>query len=55
MNSFLKYFMALTLAGFLVGCEKGPAEEAGGKIDRGVENMKDGVEDACEDVTDENC
>lgn len=55
MNAFIKFVMALSLAGFLIGCEQGPAEEAGEKIDQGVENIKDGVEDTCEDISNENC
>ena len=33
---------ALTLAAF-TGCEKGPAEQAGSKIDKGIDNVKDAV------------
>jgi hypothetical protein len=55
MNTFLRFVMALALAGVMVGCEKGPAEEAGENIDKAVEDVRDGVEDACEEATDENC
>ena len=33
---------ALTLGAF-TGCEKGPAEQAGSKIDKGVDNVKDAI------------
>jgi len=37
----------------LAGCEQqGPAEQAGEKIDRGMENSKDAVSDAVEDAGD---
>jgi len=33
---------ALTLSA-LTGCEQGPAEKAGSKIDKGIENVQDAV------------
>jgi hypothetical protein len=36
--------------GFLQGCEKGPAEEAGENIDEMVTDAGNAIEDACEDV-----
>ena len=46
MNTFVKFIMAMSLAGFLIGCEKGPAEEAGENIDEAVEEVQDEVDDA---------
>lgn len=46
MSTFVKFIMALSLAGFLVACEKGPAEKAGQKIDEAVEEVQDEVDDA---------
>ncbi|TQV78806.1 hypothetical protein FKG94_12350 [Exilibacterium tricleocarpae] len=62
MKYFYSLFIILTLAIGVVGCEEGPAEEAGEKIDRALDDAGDAVkdagnavEDACEDVTGENC
>jgi len=55
MNVFMKYVMALMLGAVLVGCDQGPAEEAGENIDDAVTDTRNAVEDACEDATDENC
>lgn len=55
MSTFMKFIMALSLSTFLIGCDQGPAEEAGEKIDNAVDNVQDSAEDACEDVSDENC
>lgn len=55
MNVFIKYVMALMLGAVLVGCDQGPAEEAGESIDDAVTDTRNAVEDACEDATDENC
>lgn len=46
MNSFVKLIMAMSLAGFLIGCDQGPAEEAGQEIDEAVEEVQDEVDDA---------
>ena len=35
--------VAATSLGFVAGCEKGPAENAGAKVDRGVDKVKDAV------------
>jgi hypothetical protein len=48
MNTFVKLIMAMSLAGVLIGCDQGPAEEAGENIDETVEEMKDDTEDAVE-------
>jgi len=37
--------LALSLIMLLSACEKGPAEKAGEKIDKAVENTKDKVEE----------
>jgi hypothetical protein len=55
MNVFMKYILAIMLGAVLVGCDQGPAEEAGEKIDDAVTDTRNAVEDACEDATDENC
>ena len=41
MNTFVKFIMAMSLAGFLIGCEQGPAEEAGENIDEAVEEVQE--------------
>jgi hypothetical protein len=46
MNTFVKLIMAMSLAGFLIGCEQGPAEDAGENIDEAVEEVQDEVDDA---------
>lgn len=46
MSTFVKFLMAMSLAGFLFGCEKGPAERAGENIDEAVEEVQDEVDDA---------
>ncbi|MGB3609353.1 MAG: hypothetical protein WA987_03170 [Cellvibrio sp.] len=46
MSTFVKFLMAMSLAGFLIGCEKGPAERAGENIDEAVEEVQDEVDDA---------
>lgn len=55
MSTFIKFVMALTLSTVLIGCEKGPAEKAGEKIDNAVEDMRDGAEDTCDKLTDDDC
>jgi len=39
----LSLFTLIGSAAILVGCEKGPAENAGAKVDQGVQNVKDAV------------
>lgn len=55
---------ALMAAALLIGCDSndGKAEQAGEAIDEAVSEVKqrgedlgNEIEDACEDVTDENC
>ena len=46
----------VTVAVFGAGCEKdGPMENAGETMDNALQDMGNGVEDTCEDVTNENC
>lgn len=47
LNKTLIAILALTFAVALTACEKkGPAEEAGEKLDNAVENMGDKIENA---------
>lgn len=50
---FLMVFLVLPLA----ACDSndGPAEKVGKNLDEATDKIKDGVEDACEKATDENC
>ncbi|WP_295628544.1 lipoprotein [uncultured Nitrosomonas sp.] len=53
MNKIILSAFLIVASLMLAGCEqKGPAEQAGEKIDRGVENTKDTVSDAIEDAGD---
>ncbi len=53
MNKIILSAFLILASLMLVGCEKqGPAEQAGEKIDRGVENTKDTVSGAIEDAGD---
>lgn len=53
----MKYFAVLLLLSTLslTACEKGPAEKMGEQIDRAATDVGNAVEDACEDVTGDNC
>ncbi len=66
----MKHIMTLIFAGIfslgIVACDDGKAENAGERIDNGIEETRDAiddaadetsdaVEDACEEVSDENC
>lgn len=55
MSHFMKILLALLLSTVLFGCEKGPAEKAGERIDEAVEETGDKAEEACDKLTDENC
>lgn len=44
--------LTLIMALGLAACDKGPAEEAGEKMDNAAENMGDRVEDATDDAGD---
>lgn len=46
MSTFLKFILALSFSAFLIGCDKGPAEEAGEDIDEAMEDVREGVDDA---------
>jgi hypothetical protein len=46
MSNFTKYLLALSLGALLVGCDKGPAEEAGEDIDEAVQDVRRSVDDA---------
>lgn len=49
MNSFITpmtIMLVLSLTMIMSGCEKGPAEKAGEKIDQAIEKTKDAVKDA---------
>lgn len=46
MNNFTKFILALSLGAVLVGCDKGPAEDAGESIDEAVQDVQRNVEDA---------
>jgi PBP1b-binding outer membrane lipoprotein LpoB len=50
---FLMVFLVLPLA----ACDSndGPAEKVGKNVDEATDKIKEGVEDACEKATDENC
>lgn len=54
-----KLLMFLTLLGaftVLPACEEdGPFEEAGEEIDQAANEISDGLEEACEEVSQENC
>lgn len=43
----------LMLAGTLAGCEEGPLEEAGEAADSAVTDMRNAVEDSCENLKEE--
>jgi len=47
MTDAVRALALVAAGGFLVGCEeKGPAERAGEKVDRGVQKAKDAVDPA---------
>ena len=50
MKNLKKIFLLLVLCLFLavvtIGCEKGPAEEAGKKVDDTVQSVKEAAKDA---------
>lgn len=52
----LQLLAALLFSGLmLTACDDGPAEDMGESIDNAVNDAGNAVEDACEDVTDNNC
>lgn len=57
MTTLAKHFLTtlflttLALSG-LSGCDEGPAESAGEKIDRAVDDAGDAIEDAADEVED---
>ncbi len=53
MNKIIYSAFLIVASLMLAGCEQqGPAEQAGEKIDRGMENSKDAVSDAVENAGD---
>lgn len=54
--NLMKYFALALMIGFgaagLTGCDDGPAEEAGEKIDNIGDDMEDAAEDAADDIED---
>lgn len=50
MKILIALLMTCTFA--LVGCEDGPAEDLGERIDDATTDVGNAVEDACEDVKD---
>ena len=54
--SLAKWALLLTLTAatplVLTGCDEGPMEEAGEKIDDAADDVKDAAEDAADDVED---
>ncbi|WP_373079659.1 hypothetical protein [Zhongshania sp.] len=53
-SKILVAFFIVASAVFAVsGCEKGPAEKAGERIDQGVENAKEAYQEGVEEVQDE--
>ncbi|SEF61142.1 hypothetical protein [Nitrosomonas ureae] len=54
MNKIILSILLLSSSLILVGCaeQQGPAEQAGEKIDRGIENSKDATSDAIENAGD---
>lgn len=53
-SKVLVAFFIVASAVFAVsGCEKGPAEKAGERIDQGVENAKEAYQEGVEEVQDE--
>lgn len=53
----MKYLALLALLGSLglTACDEGPAEGLGSDIDNAATDVGNAVEDACEDVTGDNC
>tara|TARA_R100001377_G_scaffold81120_1_gene60459 strand:- start:186 stop:347 length:162 start_codon:yes stop_codon:yes gene_type:complete len=53
----MKIFAFLMLLGTLslTACNEGPAEEMGREIDNAATDVGNAIEDACEDVTGDNC
>lgn len=51
-SKLLVSVLALLMVVGLSACEKGPAEEAGEKIDNAAENMGDKIEDATDNAGD---
>ncbi|MER2512050.1 hypothetical protein [Nitrosomonas ureae] len=54
MNKIILSILLLSSSLILAGCaeQQGPAEQAGEKIDRGIENSKDATSDAIENAGD---
>jgi len=54
MNKIILSVFLILSSLILVGCaeQQGPAERAGEKIDKGIQNSKDAVSDAIEDAGD---
>lgn len=55
MKTLMTFLFASIFTLGLAGCDDGKAENTGEKIDEAVQDAGNAVEDACEDVTDENC
>lgn len=53
----MKYLTFLLLLGTLslTACERGPAEQMGRDLDDAARDVGNAIEDACEDVTGDNC
>lgn len=51
---YLALLVVLSSLG-LTACEEGPAERIGADIDQAATDLGNAVEDACEDVSDQNC
>ncbi|ALQ50903.1 hypothetical protein [Nitrosomonas ureae] len=54
MNKIILSILLISSSLILAGCaeQQGPAEQAGEKIDRGIENSKDATSDAIENAGD---
>lgn len=54
MNKIILSILLVSSSLILAGCaeQQGPAEQAGEKIDRGIENSKDATSDAIENAGD---
>ncbi|WP_024461158.1 hypothetical protein [Marinimicrobium sp. LS-A18] len=48
----LAMFLVLSGGAFLTGCDQGPAEEAGEKIDDAVDDAGDAMDDAADEAED---
>jgi len=51
---FISLLMLLSALS-LTACDRGPAERLGEDLDRAATDLGNAVEDACEDVSDQNC